>query len=176
VAQNGASAEDGFFFAEQNARLVKNAEAYYRSIFRGRVASWNLRDRHMVETLDALVAHQSRRGQPVKTIVWAHNSHLGVGGSKNLKSTMLSGSPSQTMARPGVTSYRFRRTADPAGLLALMTRRIFFRALLCSSAVWSATQSLGTITLKSRMYASAAVNSTQFPVRNPVTTVVFTLP
>lgn len=77
IARDGPTAEDEFFFAEQNARLVRNAEAYYRSMFRGRVASWNLRDRHMVETLDALGAHRGRRGQPVKTIVWAHNSHLG---------------------------------------------------------------------------------------------------
>jgi hypothetical protein len=58
----GASREDEFFFAEQNARLVKNAEEYYRSMFRGRVSSWNLRDRHMAETLDALVAHLDAEG------------------------------------------------------------------------------------------------------------------
>jgi erythromycin esterase-like protein len=77
VARDGPTAEDDRFFAEQNARLVKNAEAYYRSMFRGRIASWNLRDQHMVETLDMLVHHLGRRGQPVKTVVWAHNSHLG---------------------------------------------------------------------------------------------------
>jgi erythromycin esterase-like protein len=77
VARHGPTAEDELFFAEQNARLVKNAEAYYRSMFRGRIESWNLRDQHMVETLDALARHLGRRGQPVKTIVWAHNSHLG---------------------------------------------------------------------------------------------------
>ncbi len=70
-------AEDDFFFAEQNARLVKNAEAYYRAMFRGRVSSWNLRDRHMAETLDALVAHLDRQAAPAKVVVWAHNSHLG---------------------------------------------------------------------------------------------------
>ena len=52
--------EDELFYAEQNARLVKNAEAYYRSMFLEEVSSWNLRDRHMVETLDALVAHLGR--------------------------------------------------------------------------------------------------------------------
>jgi erythromycin esterase-like protein len=71
------TAEDDFFYAEQNARLVKNAEAYYRSMFRAEVSSWNLRDRHMVETLDALVAHLGRRGPRAKVVVWAHNSHLG---------------------------------------------------------------------------------------------------
>jgi erythromycin esterase-like protein len=53
-------AEEELFYAEQNARLVKNAEEYYRSMFFEDVSSWNLRDSHMVETLDALVAHLSR--------------------------------------------------------------------------------------------------------------------
>ena len=75
--RDGRVAEDEFFFAEQNARLAKNAEEYYRTMFRGRAESWNLRDRHMAETLDALVAHLARRRAPVKTVVWAHNSHLG---------------------------------------------------------------------------------------------------
>jgi erythromycin esterase-like protein len=58
--RDGAAAEDEHFFAEQNARLARNAEAYYRSMFRGRVSSWNLRDEHMVETLDALALHLNR--------------------------------------------------------------------------------------------------------------------
>ncbi len=70
-------AEDEFFYAEQNARLVKNAEEYYRSMFRGRVSSWNVRDRHMAETLDRLVAHLDQQGGHTKVVVWAHNSHLG---------------------------------------------------------------------------------------------------
>ena len=69
-------AAEELFFAEQNARLVKNAEKYYRSMFRGRASSWNLRDQHMAETIDALVAHLDGSRQP-KAIVWAHNSHLG---------------------------------------------------------------------------------------------------
>jgi len=68
---------DAHFFAEQNARLVANAERYYRASFRGGAESWNLRDRHMAETLDALVAHLERTYGPTKAIVWAHNSHLG---------------------------------------------------------------------------------------------------
>jgi erythromycin esterase-like protein len=76
MRRDGHLAEDEFFFAEQNARLVKNAEAYYRSMFRGR-ESWNLRDTHMAETLDALAAHLGRQGPPAKVVVWAHNSHLG---------------------------------------------------------------------------------------------------
>jgi erythromycin esterase-like protein len=68
---------DEVFFAQQNARLVRNAEEYYRTMFRGRVSSWNLRDSHMVETLQALEKHLAGRGQPPKMAVWAHNSHLG---------------------------------------------------------------------------------------------------
>jgi erythromycin esterase-like protein len=45
-------------------------------MFEGRVASWNLRDSHMVETLDALIAHLGRC-DPAKVVVWAHNSHVG---------------------------------------------------------------------------------------------------
>ncbi len=75
--RDGRVAEDDFFYAEQNARLVKNAERYYRSMFRGRVSSWNLRDQHMAETLDALVAHLERHGGMARVVVWAHNSHLG---------------------------------------------------------------------------------------------------
>jgi erythromycin esterase-like protein len=75
--RDGRVAADEFFYAEQNARLVKNAEEYYRAMFRGRVSSWNLRDRHMTETLEALVAHLERQGARAKVVVWEHNSHLG---------------------------------------------------------------------------------------------------
>lgn len=74
---NSAQAADLHFYAEQNARLVKNAEEYYRAMFRGRNTSWNLRDSHMVETLEALLGHLGRGGQPTKAVLWAHNSHLG---------------------------------------------------------------------------------------------------
>jgi erythromycin esterase-like protein len=72
--RDGKVARDAFFFAEQNARLVKNAEEYYRAMFHGRISSWNLRDRHMAETFDALAHHLGSRS---KVVVWAHNSHLG---------------------------------------------------------------------------------------------------
>ena len=68
---------DEAFFAQQNARLVRNAEEYYRTMFHGRVSSWNLRDSHMVETLQALDRHLSANGPPTRIAVWAHNSHLG---------------------------------------------------------------------------------------------------
>src|SRR5437016_842890 len=77
ASRDGRVAQDEFFFAEQNARLIKNAEAYYRTMFRGRVESWNLRDGHMAETLDALVKHLDSQGEPARVAVWEHNSHLG---------------------------------------------------------------------------------------------------
>jgi erythromycin esterase-like protein len=75
--RDGRVPEDEYFFAEQNARLVLNAERYYRAMFEGRVSSWNLRDRHMAETLDQLSSHLSRRMPAPKIVVWEHNSHLG---------------------------------------------------------------------------------------------------
>jgi len=75
--RDGKIPQDEFFYAEQNARLVKNAEEYYRTMFRGRISSWNLRDRHMAETLEALLAHFDRQGRTGKVVVWEHNSHIG---------------------------------------------------------------------------------------------------
>src|SRR4051812_44219967 len=64
-----------YFYAEQNARLIANAERYYRSMFRGRASSWNLRDEHMTGTIATLLTHFD--GGRTKIVVWAHNSHLG---------------------------------------------------------------------------------------------------
>jgi erythromycin esterase-like protein len=75
--RDGRIAADEFFSAEQNALLVKNAERYYRSMFQGRISSWNLRDQHMSETLDRLLDHLRAMGSSSKAVVWAHNSHLG---------------------------------------------------------------------------------------------------
>jgi erythromycin esterase-like protein len=77
AARDGRVAEDELFHAQQNARLATNAEAYYRSMFYGDVSSWNLRDQHMVETLDHLVQHLDSYGGRTKVVVWPHNSHLG---------------------------------------------------------------------------------------------------
>lgn len=63
-----------FLDAEQNARLVANAERYYRTMYYGSRASWNLRDTHMFETLKNLLAFH---GAGSKAVVWAHNSHVG---------------------------------------------------------------------------------------------------
>jgi erythromycin esterase-like protein len=73
ASRDGRVEPDEYFSAEQNARLVQNAERYYRTMFAGRAESWNVRDHHMAETLDWL--RQNRPG--AKIVVWAHNSHLG---------------------------------------------------------------------------------------------------
>jgi erythromycin esterase-like protein len=65
---------DDFLDAAQNARLVANAEAYYRAMYHSSAASWNLRDEHMYDTLDLLMRS---KGQKAKAVVWAHNSHIG---------------------------------------------------------------------------------------------------
>ncbi len=78
LAQDGQQARDALFYAQQNARLVMNAERYYRTMFRGRVSSWNLRDHHMTQTLDSLEQHlTSATREPAKIVVWGHNSHIG---------------------------------------------------------------------------------------------------
>lgn len=74
ASRDGRVAADEYFFAEQNARLVANAETYYRAMFGRRADSWNVRDRHMMETLESLLKHG---GTHSKAVVWAHNSHLG---------------------------------------------------------------------------------------------------
>src|SRR5262249_18712066 len=69
------AAHDGenFFDTAQNGRIVRAAERYYRIMYRGATESWNLRDRHMFETLERLIAHRPR----ARAVVWAHNSHIG---------------------------------------------------------------------------------------------------
>lgn len=75
--RDGRLAPDALFFAAQNAKVVASAERYYREMFRGRVSSWNLRDTHMAETLDALAGFLGYEYARPKIVVWAHNSHLG---------------------------------------------------------------------------------------------------
>ena len=77
ATHDGRMATDDLFFAEQNARVVLNAERYYRAMFGNRAASWNMRDRHMAATLDSLVAFLEYDRRRPKIVVWAHNSHLG---------------------------------------------------------------------------------------------------
>jgi protein-L-isoaspartate(D-aspartate) O-methyltransferase len=62
------------FDAERNAELVAHAEEYYRTMYYGSAQSWNLRDQHMFDTLEAVIRH---RGPETRAVAWAHNSHLG---------------------------------------------------------------------------------------------------
>ena len=75
---DGRLKEDGgreaYFNAEQNAVVAKNAELYYRTMMRGGAASWNVRDHHMMNTLERLMKFH---GNDAKSIVWAHNTHIG---------------------------------------------------------------------------------------------------
>jgi erythromycin esterase-like protein/predicted phosphoribosyltransferase len=77
--RDGLLAEDEAFYAQQNAQTVRDAERYYRAMFSGRVTSWNLRDQHMAQTLQALLTHLDRRygAGTSRIVVWAHNSHVG---------------------------------------------------------------------------------------------------
>ena len=71
---NTATEREFFLSAVQNARLIANAEEYYRTMYSGYSDSWNLRDTHMFETLEALLTHH---GPAAKAVVWEHNSHIG---------------------------------------------------------------------------------------------------
>jgi erythromycin esterase-like protein len=77
VSRDGLVAADAYFSAEQNARVVSDAETYYRAMFGSGRESWNLRDRHMMATLEAVMAHVQRLSGHARAVVWAHNSHLG---------------------------------------------------------------------------------------------------
>jgi erythromycin esterase-like protein len=84
LSLDGQREADELFAAEQNARVILNAEQYYRMMFQRRVSTWNLRDQHMVETLDGLATHLSNGRAPAKLVVWAHNSHLGDAGATEM--------------------------------------------------------------------------------------------
>jgi erythromycin esterase len=73
-AMSGGDTTDAGFNAEQNALVVQNAERYYRTMVRGGPDSWNIRDHHMVETLERLLEFHGERS---KAIVWEHNTHVG---------------------------------------------------------------------------------------------------
>jgi len=77
LRRDGIAAEDEQFYAEQNARVVVGAEEYYRAMFGAPADTWNLRDRHMSDTLERLDAHLGRHGSRPKIVVWEHNSHVG---------------------------------------------------------------------------------------------------
>lgn len=74
LAHQAATGDENWLDARQNARLIASAEEYYRTLYQGATNSWNLRDRHMFETLRAVM---EARGPGTKAVVWAHNSHAG---------------------------------------------------------------------------------------------------
>ena len=77
MLRNGGASAEEYFSAEQNAVVVRNAEQYYRTMLQADVSSWNLRDRHMMDTLLSLMRHLHQTEGRAKIVVWAHNSHLG---------------------------------------------------------------------------------------------------
>jgi erythromycin esterase-like protein len=77
LERDGWIAADDLFQAEQNALVVRDAEEYYHQMYRAEVSSWNLRDRHMAATLDALTHHLEHQVNRAKVVVWEHNSHVG---------------------------------------------------------------------------------------------------
>jgi erythromycin esterase-like protein len=74
IPEHRQDGRESSFEAEQNALVLKNAESYYRAMVRGGPDSWNIRDRHMTETLERLMAHHGPRA---KAVVWEHNTHIG---------------------------------------------------------------------------------------------------
>lgn len=76
VQNKNVSAQDAFYLT-QNARVIKNSESYYRSLFINEVNNWNLRDTHMMETVDQILDFHKNQGQDPKIVIWAHNSHVG---------------------------------------------------------------------------------------------------
>lgn len=94
--RDGLLAEDEAFYAQMNAQTVRDAEAYYRAMFSGRVTSWNMRDQHMSHTLRALLTHLDRDsgGRPSRIVVWAHNSHVG-----DARATEVSGDGQLTLGQ-----------------------------------------------------------------------------
>ena len=90
--RDGLMAEDELFYAEQNARTVRAAEEYYRAMFSGRVSSWNLRDRHMADTLDALAGHLDPAARRSPRRSWCG------------RTTPTSATPGRPRSRPAASS------------------------------------------------------------------------
>lgn len=121
VMRDGSHAVDEFFCAERNAVAVKNAEQYYRTMFHGEISSWNLRDNHMMDTLQSLIEHLDRHYRAARVIVWAHNSHvgdaratdMGLRGDINIGQLMRQRHPDETVLI-GFTTYTGTVTAASA--------------------------------------------------------------
>ncbi len=98
--RDGMTDSDEHFYAKQNAQVVKAAEEYHRSMFGGRIASWNLRDRHMLETLRQLADNLETQTGSTKTVVWANNSHLG-----DARATELADTGELNLGQPARETY-----------------------------------------------------------------------
>jgi erythromycin esterase-like protein len=106
---------DAFFNAEQNARTVAAAEQYYRIMYYGDAQSWNLRDQHMFDTLERILAHRARNSaRDSKAVVWAHNSHIG-----NAKFTEMG----QVRGEHNIGQLARARFADDCALIGFGTDR-----------------------------------------------------
>jgi erythromycin esterase-like protein len=57
LQENSLQGNEELFYAEQNARVAKNAEQYYREMFSRRVKTWNLRDLHMADMVEEVSNH-----------------------------------------------------------------------------------------------------------------------
>lgn len=77
LQENSLQGNEELFYAEQNAKVAKDAEQYYREMFSRRVKTWNLRDLHMADMVDEVSNHVKKISGTSKIVVWAHNSHVG---------------------------------------------------------------------------------------------------
>jgi erythromycin esterase-like protein len=110
------SPDDTYFDALMSAEAARDGERYYRSMYRSDESSWNLRDTHMMDTLDRLLAHF---GPTSRAVVWEHNTHIGdfratsdAGGMVNVGQLTRERHPDQSVAvgfgtyQGGVTASR----------------------------------------------------------------------
>ena len=126
--RDGDHADDRFA-AEQNALVARNAEAYYRALASGTTDSWNVRDEHMAETLDRLLAHH---GDDAKAVVWAHNTHVGDAratdmeerGRLNLGQLVREDNPADEVELVGFSSHAGRVVAADAWGDPLAEKRV----------------------------------------------------
>jgi len=105
------NSREAYFVAEQNAIVARDAELYYRTMVRGGPTSWNVRDYHMVDTLDRLMAYH---GNSSRGIVWEHNTHIGdarytdmaAGGMVNVGQLVRSAHQAEGVSLTGFGSFR----------------------------------------------------------------------
>src|SRR5439155_823330 len=134
--------EPDLFSAEQNARLARNAEVYYRAMFGSRISTWNLRDRHMAETLEAVAAFLQRRDGFARVAVWAHSRRRLPAEDGGLFA-LLRGASGGAVRRRGARRSHPRRRATRAfagvdsGAARDLPHRAVTRRLLPCTTSWS---------------------------------------